>query len=165
MGTNIYLNWNGKTQTDTEKQREVPFMIDAGNAGYLRASIHMTRENAVLKLLFREEYWKGNGSEDEYDFAEMYKWLDVVAVHYLKCVQKKRPLALSLKGKKIKEMPMPRKGPFIEKLEKATSTKASISQINDMSTAITWLNSLFGFFELGMEKQKQGLKPYPFIVW
>ncbi|MBA7692634.1 hypothetical protein ES703_101201 [subsurface metagenome] len=45
MGTDIYLDWKGKTKKDQEKQY-TGWSIKAGDVGYLRASIGMTRENA-----------------------------------------------------------------------------------------------------------------------
>lgn len=35
----------------------------------------------------------------------------------------------------------------------------------DLSGAVMWLNSVFQFFYLGMEKQKEGLNPRIYISW
>jgi hypothetical protein len=51
MGTDVYLDWKGKSKEDKEKQC-TGFSIDAGEVGYLRASIGMTTENAFLRGLF-----------------------------------------------------------------------------------------------------------------
>jgi hypothetical protein len=44
-GTDIYLDWKGKTENKKVKQY-TEWSIKAGDMGYLRARIRITRENA-----------------------------------------------------------------------------------------------------------------------
>lgn len=55
MGTDIYLVWKNQTKKDKEGQG-TGFSIDAGEVGYLRASIGMTTENYFLRLLFPDNW-------------------------------------------------------------------------------------------------------------
>jgi len=45
MGTDIYLGWKGKTENEKVKQY-TEWSIKAGDMGYQRARIRITRENA-----------------------------------------------------------------------------------------------------------------------
>ena len=69
MGTDIYLEWEGKTKEDKEKQT-TGFSIKAGDAGYLRASIGMVTENSFLRVLFPEKYWENEGEQIRYEFTQ-----------------------------------------------------------------------------------------------
>jgi hypothetical protein len=74
MGTDIYMQWKGKTEEDTEKQF-VGFSINESSKGYLRASIHMQRENAFLRMLFNvNKYWDRHDTT-AYDFKGNYATL------------------------------------------------------------------------------------------
>ena len=50
MGTDVYLEWKGKSEADSKAQL-TGFSISAGAVGYLRVSIHMQREKRVLRTV------------------------------------------------------------------------------------------------------------------
>lgn len=82
MGTDVYLDWKGRTREDKEKQF-TGFCIDAGNIGYLSASVGMTTENTFLRRLFPNEYWEA-GKAVRYNFTEEgYKKLQMAGLAYL----------------------------------------------------------------------------------
>ena len=87
MGADIYLDWNEKTAEDKEKQN-TGFRIDAGDVGYLRASMGMVRENSFLRALFPEKYWNNNmGKAIRCKFTEdKYRILIKAGVVYLSCI-------------------------------------------------------------------------------
>lgn len=170
MGTDIYLNWEGKTQQDWDNQI-TGWSIAAGSVGYLRASIGMLTENAILRELFPEKYWTG-GSTEEFDFKGGYALLGKLGSDYL----------ASLPGGQQMELSKEADEEIGERQKAAMAIQSAISGVAEkfgasgqmqvymgrpelFSGAVEWLNSLFKFLELGMEKQEKGLKPYPGISW
>jgi len=170
MGTDVYLEWQGKTEAE-DKQQIVGLSIAEGSVGYLRASIGMRDENVVLRMLFADKYW--SGSKDEYDFKAQYKLLDCWAVKYLLSVVLGKNLDLESSDQDLRMQSHKRAQVVWEALKKAgeklgagpEDCRVHIGAITELRDAITWLNSLYEFFELGVEKQEQGLKPYPYISW
>ncbi len=163
MGTDIYLEWEGKTEQQKQQQAEDAFSIEAGSNGYLRASIHMHNENALLRKLFSVEYWEGESMEP-YDFSANYSRALVLGAVYL---------AAETSGQNFpSEKPQTVEDRNIDEIIKVLETKLDI-QISEededpltrFRDAITWLNSLFAFFELGMNLQKEGKRPFPYISW
>ncbi len=170
MGTDIYLNWEGKTQQDWDEQM-TGWSIDAGSMGYLRASIGMLTENAVLREVFPEKYWTA-GSTEEFDFKGGYALLTSLGFDYLASVFEGQQIELSEKA--AREMDKQQKTAMAihsailgvaEKLGASGQMQLYMGRPELFSSAVNWLNSLFKFFELGMEKQEKGLKPYPGISW
>jgi len=81
-GTDVYLEWKGKNKEDQEKQC-TGWSINAGEVGYLRASIGMTTENAFLRGLFPDEYWEAK-EPLRYNFTNKgYKKLHIAGLVYL----------------------------------------------------------------------------------
>ena len=155
MGTDIYLNWDGKTKEEQEAQY-TGYSIDAGDKGYLRASIGMANENAVLMSVFSSEYW--DSQEDDgvvFDFSkEKYVKLQNLGLKYLlaNVVGIEIPLKNEL-GEKVESL--------FKGLFGADSVVASKS--GGFPSAVMWLDSLFRFFELGMKKQEEGKNPKVYI--
>ena len=81
MGTDVYLEWSGMSEKDKKKQL-TGFCINAGNVGYLRASIGMRSENSVLRKVFSEEFWKGKSLRFEFN-EEGYRSLEKLGFIYL----------------------------------------------------------------------------------
>ncbi|MFH1934300.1 MAG: hypothetical protein ABIN18_22350 [Pseudomonadota bacterium] len=159
MGTDIYLDWNGRTRKDKEKQI-TGFDINAGNAGYLRASIGMTTENAFLRGLFASDYWEA-GKPLRYHFTEEgYKKLHMAGLAYL---------ASSITGKEIEHPEMKAYHEFgnqITEIFKGMGfDEVQKSDTCNFRHAVMWLNSVFSFYELGLQKEKQGLEPKVYISW
>jgi len=159
MGTDVYLEWNGKTEKDKEKQC-TGWSIDAGDAGYLRASIGMTTENAFLRALFPDEYWEAKGPL-RYEFTEEgYKKLHMAGLVYL---------INSITGKEIKHSKMEAYHELGNRITKMLGGLGfdEVQKANSCNFryAVMWLNSVFNFYELGMAKEKEGLEPKVYISW
>lgn len=171
MGTDIYLTWDGQTETE-KKAQYTGYSINAGNVGYLRASIGMETENAVLGEVFPLKiYWLGEDKEMKpdkegyirYDFKVGWAVLQVVAKKYL---------ATCLFGIPYKKNDVQVKHQewFKRTMEVLAQKEKFDKQIvgnidDDLPSAVLWLNSLYNFFYLGMEKQKAGLNPKIMISW
>jgi hypothetical protein len=165
MGTDIYLNFKGKTKKDEDAQ-VTGFSIDAGKVGYLRASIGMANENAVLRELF-PDHWEPTEKEAEnggkpFDFksAENTNRLYRLALKYLiaeitsTAVHHPKHSSAEKMGNNVMDA---LKGLGFESVETGS--------ISDLRHAVMWLNSLFEFYNLGREKQEAGLKPKIYISW
>jgi len=86
VGTDVYLEWDGMTPKE-KKARFTGFSINAGNAGYLRASIGMVNENTVLRILM-PDHWECSQKEADnggkpYNFEANHALLERVARQYL----------------------------------------------------------------------------------
>jgi len=170
MGTDVYLEWEGKTEEE-QKAQYTGWSIEGGFVGYLRASIGMARENAVLRLLFADKYW-AKRSPEEYDFKGNFEMLNAIGFRYLLSVVTGKPFDI---GEDKAEAMKPQHEQALavlgavrqlgERLGASEKMKVYVGGIDDFRSAVSWLNSLFSFFELGIEKQEAGLKPYPYISW
>ena len=164
MGTDIYLSWDKKTEEDKNKQM-TGFSINAGDSGYLRASIGMTKENSVLRFVFPEEIWESAEEDGErFEFTEEgYKNLQILGFTYIMSVftgkEIEHPETEKQKGY-FKEL----KGTF-ESLSKEFGGEVQESSIDNFRFAVMWLNSLFSFYELGLDKEKEELNPKVCISW
>lgn len=170
MGTNVYLEWIGKTPIEDEKQLHAKSCINSGNVGYLWASIHMVRENAVLRLLFPEKYWQDR-SKDEYDFKAGIEKLRTLGREYLQSIAEGREM--NLPEEVLEELvQMKRTAEAITQALKNISRQAGrdeaqvyCGKLKDIGSAGAWLKSLLAFFRIGIKMQEQTLKPYPRIDW
>ena len=74
MGTDIYLNWD--KQTKKEKDEQITgWSINKGDVGYLRASIGMTQENQLLRMIFPDQYWQHEIPEaDKCEYCQGDGW-------------------------------------------------------------------------------------------
>ena len=152
IGTDIYLEWDNMTKKDKDL-RVTGFDISKGNNGYLRASIGMTEENAVLRMLFPDTMWKAQKAV-AYDFKQNISFLPSLVKGYIEGqdfdVQDRMKEQTEF-GAGINEM-----------LKLAGMTKI---QTNDDSFESTWAKSLVAFFIYGMELQKAGKNPKIYISW
>jgi hypothetical protein len=171
MGTDVYLEWTGKTEEESTEQRNGCMTINAGYVGYLRASIGMANENGFLRMLFPAKYWQ-NRSSDEYDFKANYEMLNSMGLKYLVCAASGKQFetaeAQDKELKKQEQAALAIHGAITQLADRFGASekfKLYIGAVRDFRCAVEWLNSVFGFFELGMEKQEKGLKPYPHISW
>lgn len=146
MGTDIYLYWDGSTEADHKKQI-TGFSIDAGNVGYLRASIGMREENAVLRKVFPNEFWwltpKGKMMPEE----EMKK--------LPKETQDRGPIYDFTNEKNVSNL----HGAI------RTYLSESMAESVDLSGTIMWTHSLYRFYSLGCQKQREGKNPRVYISW
>jgi hypothetical protein len=168
MGTDVYLTWKGMKDSDRDKQC-TGFSIAAGDVGYLRASIGMATENAVLRALFPAEFWEMAAGDRErgglpFDFMSEgnQRLLDTLAVQYLLAV---------LTGKKVchpaHENVEALHGMVMKALASAgpKGMRIETSGPLDLASAVTWLNSLCEFYGLGHSLQEQGKEPRVRIIW
>ena len=169
MGTDVYLEWEGKNEEDENKQAEGCLAIDAGDVGYLRASIHMENENALLRMMFPAKYWNEH-SRDEYDFRANSEMLEMLGLRYLVSAVLGKAVEVPeeqneawIAGRKMAE----RLSQMLKGVEEASGGDVSVfmGETDGLRDAVEWLNSVFEFFELGIEQQEKGLKPYPYISW
>lgn len=158
MGTDCYLKW--KEQTENEKKKQITgFSIDAGNAGYLRASIGMQEENAVLRALFPDKYWEGKSITTVFDFKGNLVFALRCIVSYLKKEEmpedvQKRTDAQKQQGDMVKAF-----------LKKAGFDEVKDTALEDDRYRKIWAKSLYDFWMLGIKLQKAGKKPYIYISW
>jgi hypothetical protein len=159
IGTDIYLSFD--KQTKKEKDAQITgFDINAGKFGYLRASIGMTKENNVLRLLFPENFW--HGGVHLYDFESNFLQMMEIVLVYLK----------------DDKLPDPEQKNYREQLEHGNRVKEAVKSIigdaveiklgadsEDMRFRVTWSKSLSEFFELGRKMQKAGRRPKVHISW
>ena len=164
MGTDVYLNWKGMTKKEKEAQY-CGWDIEKGKSGYLRASIGMFNENTVLRTVFPDN-WQGEKPYDFLDENNLTK-LELSARTYLLVV---------MFGEEIlheKMQPAVEMGKVIESVFKDASSKSDnksdirfvMPKTEDLYSAICWLKSLYEFYYLGCEKQKDGKKPQVYISW
>jgi hypothetical protein len=170
MGTDVYLEWTGKTEEEKQAQF-TGWSIEAGHVGYLRASIGMANENGFLRMLFPSKYWKER-SCDEYDFKANYEMLNSMGLEYLICAASGKQFETAEEQdkelKKQEQAALAIHGAITQLADRFGASekfKLYIGAVRDFRCAVEWLNSIFSFFELGMEKQEKGLKPYPYISW
>jgi hypothetical protein len=169
MGTDIYLVWKGMTEKDKDAQI-TGWSINAGNVGYLRASIGMVRENTVLRILFPEKYWY-SWKPLRYKFTkDKLESLDKVAREYIKAVLENRDIKFPIENvaedAKNKAVECAERGFAIVSAIAKTSDKvrASVSAL-DFRRSIMWLNSLYSFFELGYQLEEAKKNPKIYISW
>jgi hypothetical protein len=163
VGTDVYMEWDGMTPKE-KKARYTGFSINAGHLGYLRASIGMVNENSVLRILM-PDHWEyteeeANNGGKPYEFGKNLGLLARLARQYL---------LAKMAGKEVEHpehAKVHRLGKaLLEKLEAAGFETVRRGDPVDVSSAVMWLNSLFQFFFLGMEKEKEGLNLGIFISW
>ncbi len=161
MGTDVYLEWEGKPE------KEAPvctgYVIDDG---YLRACVSMVRENSVLRMLFPEKYWCGR-SREAFDFKGSFEQLSAIGWRYLVSVVKGVPFEIARDQQAVLEEQREMCAAILQSITSQMPEGARIgaSELTEFRDAVAWLEAVFSFFELGIGKQEQGLKPYPYISW
>ncbi|MFH1623782.1 MAG: hypothetical protein ABID54_01320 [Pseudomonadota bacterium] len=163
MGTDIYLEWDNIEGADKEKQY-TGFSVDAGKAGYLRASIGMYQENIVLRQIFPSTFWNNESGEYlPYEFTDTgFEDVQIIGARYLTFVMFGIPLeedegaTEQLKfGESIMRM---LGGMGFDNIE-GGARKSSLR------FAVMWLNAVFNFYLLGLEKAKEEKNPRVYISW
>jgi hypothetical protein len=159
MGTDIYLKWNGQKE-DEAKDQVTGFSINAGNRGYLRASIGMHKENSVLRDIFPERYWKGEGAE-EYDFDKnRIRCVNIIKGYILTVITGIEVTDTRETHQQQREM-----ADKIALLFEGINAQVKKSGGLGFESSIMWANSLLNFFDLGLQKQKEGKNPTVYISW
>jgi hypothetical protein len=163
VGTDIYLEWDKMTPKE-KKARYTGYSINAGDAGYLRASIGMVNENTLLRILM-PDHWEYTEEEAKrggkpYNFEGNVALLEKLARQYL---------IATLLGKQIEHpdhAEVHELGNTLMKMLKGMGLEnVQGNSPTDLSGAVTWLNSVFRFFFLGMRKEKEGMNPRIYISW
>jgi len=183
IGTDIYLHWKGQTDEETEKQ-STGFSISSGDVGYLRASIGMHNENALLREIFPKKYWEPKEKDfvvvgkTTYDFDKDKKEYDVKIIPYnfkenfpkLKTLLS-RYLLYNIEGVELRHEGAKSQVDMGENIVKALGNlgfdKSNIYSPGeqDIEGAIMFANSMLNFFYLGIEKQEKKLKVGIYISW
>ena len=148
----MYLEWNGMSKDQTDGQI-TGYAIDAGGLGYLRASIWMTRENAFLKYLFSKSWEKGKARCKFENYGE----LDSLGVKYLMTAYQGVELDSESKQSGVKLMEQ------LNALVGKGCDRVVANQKNDFRGSVTWLDSLYSFYELGMRLENEKKKPVVLI--
>jgi hypothetical protein len=151
MGTDIYLRWDGMTEED-KKNQYTGYKITAGNVGYLRAFIGMIDENKVLRLIFPDEFWSGDG-ELPYDFVQYIDDVRMILKDYLIGIPLDdvgRGAAQRELGENITE--------FFNNLGVAVDSHVDVNRID-------WAISVYAFIKLGVKLQQDGKNPKVDISW
>lgn len=163
MGTDIYMEWKGKSKEDSEKQN-TGFSTTDGDIGYLRASIGMHNENVVLRLLFPNEYWDHKDEEaPPYDFEKNWeKMVKLTMVYVIGILANKEFPEMEEMAETVKMQK-----DIMEKLKESGfgGDDIHMSKGLDFISGIGWVNSLVEFFRMGCKLQEEGKKPYPYISW
>ena len=163
MGTDIFMEWDRQTEEASNKQIKSSMEIDKGYLGYLRASIGMTLENSILRVLFPEEYWRNTGKGLRFEFIEE-KYAELLRAGYFY-------LSAIFLGREIKteetEREKETQNKILESFKNAGFSEDRVVSASglDFRDAVVWINSVFEFYELGMELEKKGLNPKVYISW
>lgn len=160
MGTDCYLKWDKMTKAE-EKKQVTGFSIDAGGSGYIRASIGMVNENALLRVIFPEEYWNAPKPKS-YDFIRSYGLLSICLQRYLKCA--KEGIRIELK-----DIGFMMQKESLDKITEALSVfgfdEIKTGSSLDLDSAVIWAKSLVDFFQLGIRLQVNEQNPKIYISW
>lgn len=151
MGTDVYLIWEGMSETDKRNQF-MGFSIEAGNVGYLRASMGMGAENEVLEWIFPKKCW--DGEDVAYDFQANSALICPILRNYLDGI----PLP------KRVWMDSPAESIDVDLTAFADSLNSD-EPIPRNYDRVDWAKSLLDFFALGMRLQREGKKPSVYISY
>ena len=165
MGTDIYLKWDNKIENES-KDISTLFSINAGETGYLRASIGMIRENEFLRYVFDNKHWQGE--ELPFNFnKEQYDKIIKVGLSYVISTTANTDFTLSESTQQqVEHGNETLKHLGINKLKLTTGTDDLTTLGTDnFRNSITWLNSLLNFYELGMSLQNDNKNPRIYISW
>ena len=163
MGSNIFLEWDNQTEEEKQRQIDSIFDISSGHLGYLRASLGMMSESSFLRALFSKEYWVAGSKGLRFEFTEeKYNKLMKAGILYLMSAYTGKELKCS-ESEREKET----HDTIFNAIKKAGYSEDQIGHSGSLNfrPAIIWLESIFAFFELGMELEKKGLNPRVVVEW
>ena len=162
MGTDVYMEWDSMTPKE-KKARLTGFSINAGEVGYLRASIGMVNENTVLRILMPDHRKYTEEDADNggrvYNFKKNHALLERLA---------RQHLVAALMGKKVEHpdhAEVHETGNTLMKMFKVMGFEVQGNGSADLSGSVMWLNSVYQLFYLGVRKHEEGLNPRVFISW
>ena len=161
MGTDIYLSWD-KIKKKEKNDQCTGFSINSGNTGYLRASIGMHQENAILRKIFPIEYWEGEGEMrlvfNERAMSKVSFYGRLYLAHAIMGV----PIV-----KDVENTPENKMFQAIMKTIGKSFDSFETSEIkeSDIFFKTTFMKSVFDFFELGYRKEQKELNPKVYISW
>lgn len=143
MGTDIYL-WENHQKTDEEEQ------------AYIRASIWMTEENGVLRIVFPEKYW--DCEANEFDFTdERMRVMTHALQNYLAEDPDVRVDYVNETGVAVAKM--------LQLIAKESGSEFKVCSGDDLDKEV-WARTVLEFFNKGRDLQeKTGKKPIVGISW
>jgi len=148
MGTDIYLEYEGKPEKYTFKE-----------GSYIRASIFSIKENTVLRMIFPKKYWEAGGPL-RYRFSKKkLEELKVILNMYLKSYLENKKLECK-EAKEYEEF-----GERVALLLCSCCERVEISRPENIEFARRWARSVISFFEKGLELEKEGRRPKVLISW
>jgi hypothetical protein len=119
-------------------------------------------------MLFPEKYWTKR-SRDEYDFKGNYEMLKAIGLKYLAGVATGSQMTMPEGVRNILNRQEQTAAAIMGALRQVVDTDESgsigIGTIDDFGDALNWLAGVVRFFQLGVNGQEKGLKPYPYISW
>jgi hypothetical protein len=154
------MSYDGMTKEEKwmQDKHKRGHSIEGGGAGFIRASIGMQDEKAVLQTLFTKGFWQGSAPK-RFDFNDA-------------CRKIKDILSGYMEGEKIKpafEIPGEKKMLLLyEKmaLEAHDDGKdAGVPRLNTKADRFLWASNVMSFFEKGRILEKEGKKPKILIEW
>jgi len=157
MGTDIYMYY--KNMTKKEKEAQIGSEIYKGNVGYLRASIGMREENALLRNIFPDKYWHAHKIM-EYDFIGNHsKNMNYIVSYILK------PLITIEVDEQTNEFEAEFRENILVALNKLFGTlqmnnaSIKIPKLETIDSIIRYAGSVIDFLWLGYDKQYEKLEP------
>lgn len=158
MGTDIYLRW--KEQSTEERSSQYTGFQTNGGVGYLRASIGSVRENQMLRILFPEDVWFGEGDLGEpYNFIENKHLLEKALSFYINGTDEEDTMTESMK----EQMKM---GISIIYMFSQLKFDVAVPGMNrDTAYRQSFVDEVKSFYALGTSLNKQGIETYVYISW
>jgi len=163
MGTDIYMYY--KNMTKEEKEAQIGSKIYSGNVGYLRASIGMREENALLRNIFPDKYWHAH-KKMAYDFIGNHsKNMNYIVSYILK------PIITIEVGDQTNEFDANLPENVLVGLNKLFETlqmnnaSIKIPKLEGIDSIIRYAGSVIDFLWLGYDKQSEKLDPKVWISW
>lgn len=148
MGTDVYLNYDGKKDDDDQ-------------IGYIRASIGMVNENFILRQIFPPECWELGENNFKYTHDLIPKLMRI-GEQYLDAVH--NGYNLGSKGEAGVDH-----GDNVAVLLKSIMPKSTNFQmmggIDNLNDARQWLEHVLNHIAIGIAKAQSGLNPRVYISW
>jgi len=147
MGTDIFLY---KSKADVDKDNPV---------SYLRANAWQERENALLRMVFTEKYWKEQVDERNYIIPQRYEFTEEGFETLVK-------LTKHLENSVIIGTEFQRyKNPIVEQM-KNNPTNEFVEQPGlDNRVGLDFVENIIQFYRKGLKLEQKGKKPEVVIHW
>lgn len=145
MGTDIFLY---KSNSDVDKDNPI---------AYLRANVWQERENALLRMVFDEKYWKETVDERNFSVPKRYEFTKQGFETLIK-------LTKHLENSVIVGSEFQRyKNPIVEHIE---NNNALIDQPGlENKVGLDFVENIILFYRKGLKLEQKGKKPEVVVHW